>query len=78
MHPTRKRRLIAILIIIVGVGAAAAVATWSLQQNMLYFISPADAMEQHIPVDRQIRLGGPTVCDVVLFLWHQANSSANS
>jgi cytochrome c-type biogenesis protein CcmE len=58
MHPTRKRRLIGILVVIVGVGAAAAITTWSLRQNMLFFVSPADAMEQQIPVDRQIRLGG--------------------
>jgi cytochrome c-type biogenesis protein CcmE len=61
MHPTRKRRLLGIALILLGVGVAAAIATWSLQQNMLYFISPADTMEQHIPVDRQIRLGGLVV-----------------
>lgn len=58
MHPTRKRRLIAVLVIVIGVGAAAAVTTWSLRQNMLFFVSPADAMEQQIPANRQIRLGG--------------------
>jgi cytochrome c-type biogenesis protein CcmE len=58
MHPTRKRRLIAVLVIIVGVGAAAAVTTWSLRQNMLFFVSPADAMSQDIPAERQMRLGG--------------------
>lgn len=58
MHPIRKRRLFAVLLIVAGVGVAAAITTWSLRQNMLFFVSPADAMEQHIPVDRQIRLGG--------------------
>ena len=61
MHPTRKRRLFAVLLIVAGVGVAAAITTWSLRQNMLFFVSPADAMEQQIPADRQIRLGGLVV-----------------
>ena len=61
MHPTRKRRLIAVLLIVAGVGVAAAITSWSLRQNMLYFVSPADAMQQQLPAHRQIRLGGLVV-----------------
>jgi cytochrome c-type biogenesis protein CcmE len=35
--PTRKRRLIAVLLILAGVSLAAAIASYSLQQNLLYF-----------------------------------------
>jgi cytochrome c-type biogenesis protein CcmE len=58
MHPKRKRRLIAVVVILVGVGIASAVTTWSLRQNMLFFVSPSDLAAQDIPVGRSIRLGG--------------------
>jgi cytochrome c-type biogenesis protein CcmE len=56
--PTRKRRLIAVLLILAGVSLAAAIASYSLQQNLLYFQSPSDLAEQPIPAGRQFRLGG--------------------
>lgn len=58
MHPVRKRRLIGIIVIIVGVGIAAAITTWSLRQNMLYFIMPSDVQAQELPPGRAFRLGG--------------------
>ena len=58
MTPTRKRRLIAVLLILVGVGTAATIASYSLQQNLLYFQSPSDLVLQPIPPGRQFRLGG--------------------
>ena len=58
MTPTRKRRLIAVLLILAGVSLAAAIASYSLQQNLLYFQSPSDLAEQPIPPGRQFRLGG--------------------
>lgn len=61
MHPTRKRRLIAVLVILVGVGAASAITIYSLRQNMLFFVSPADITEQNLPLGREFRLGGLVV-----------------
>lgn len=58
MTPTRKRRLIAVLLILAGVSIAAAIASYSLQQNLLYFQSPSDLAQQPIPPGRQFRLGG--------------------
>lgn len=58
MTPTRKRRLVAVLLILAGVGIAAAIASYSLQQNLLYFQSPSDLALQPIPPGRQFRLGG--------------------
>jgi cytochrome c-type biogenesis protein CcmE len=58
MTPTRKRRLIATLIIVLGVGAAAAVAMRALNENMLFFVSPSDVIEQNMPAGKRFRLGG--------------------
>ena len=58
MTPTRKRRLIAVLLILAGVGIATVIASYSLQQNLLYFQSPSEVAEQAMPAGRQFRLGG--------------------
>jgi cytochrome c-type biogenesis protein CcmE len=58
MTPTRKRRLIGVLVIIVGVGVAAVVAIKSLNENMLFFVSPSDVKEQNLPAGKRFRLGG--------------------
>ena len=58
MHPKRKRRMIGVLAILGGVAIAVVIATWSLQQNMLFFVSPSDIEEQNLPVGREFRLGG--------------------
>ena len=58
MTPTRKRRLIGVLVIIVGVGSAAVVAMKSLNENMLFFVSPTDVQEQAMPAGKRFRLGG--------------------
>ena len=58
MTPTRKRRLIGVLVIIVGVGVAATVAIRSLNENMLFFVSPSDVKEQNLPAGKRFRLGG--------------------
>jgi cytochrome c-type biogenesis protein CcmE len=58
MTPTRKRRLIAVMVIIVGVGFAAVVAIKSLNENMLFFVSPTDVEEQSLPAGKRFRLGG--------------------
>ena len=61
MHPTRKRRMIGILVIFVGVSLAGALTIYSLRQNMLFFVSPADIEEQNLPIVREFRLGGLVV-----------------
>jgi len=61
MHPTRKRRMIGILVILAGVGLASAVTIYSLRQNMLFFVSPADIGAQNLPLGREFRLGGLVV-----------------
>ena len=58
MTPTRKRRLIGVLVIVIGVGMAAVVAIKSLNENMLFFVSPTDVKEQNLPANKRFRLGG--------------------
>lgn len=58
MTPTRKKRLIAVSLILLVLAAAAGVTIWSLQQNLLFFQSPAQLAEQSMPVGRSFRLGG--------------------
>ncbi len=58
MTPTRKKRLAVVGLIVLGVSAAATIAFTSLQDNMLFFVSPTDVHAQAFPADRQIRLGG--------------------
>ena len=61
MHPTRKRRMIGLIVILIGVGVASAVTIYSLRQNMLFFVSPADITEQNLLMGRIFRLGGLVV-----------------
>lgn len=58
MTPTRKRRLMAVVVIITGVGIAAVVAIKSLNENMLFFVSPTDVEAQSLPAGKRFRLGG--------------------
>ena len=58
MTPTRKRRLIGVLVIVIGVSIAAVVAIKSLNENMLFFVSPSDVQEQALPAGKRFRLGG--------------------
>ena len=58
MTPTRKRRLIAVSLILAVLAVAAGVTIWSLQQNLLFFQSPAMLQEQPMPPGRSFRLGG--------------------
>jgi len=53
--------MIGILVILAGVGLASALTIYSLRQNMLFFVSPADIEEQNLPLGREFRLGGLVV-----------------
>ena len=48
----------AVMVIVIGVGAAAVVAIKSLNENMLFFVSPTDVKEQSLPVGKRFWLGG--------------------
>jgi len=58
VHPKRKKRLIGVFVILLGVGVASGITIWSLQQNMLFFVTPGDVAQQPIPAGKPFRLGG--------------------
>jgi len=58
MTPTRKKRLSIVMLILVGVGTATAIAVTTMNDSILFFVSPSDVAAQSFPVDRRIRLGG--------------------
>ncbi|MDT8450066.1 MAG: cytochrome c maturation protein CcmE [Wenzhouxiangellaceae bacterium] len=61
MTPTRRKRALVVMALVVGVGIAATLAVRSLNQNMMFFLSPSDVQAQELPPDRQFRLGGLVV-----------------
>lgn len=61
MTPTRKKRALFVSLLVAGIAAAATVAFYSMNQNMMFFISPSDVQAQEFPPDRQFRLGGLVV-----------------
>lgn len=61
MTPTRRKRALIVFAVVVGVGAATAVAVTSLNDNMMFFISPSEVHGEALPPDRQFRLGGLVV-----------------
>lgn len=61
MTPKRKKRALIVLALVVGIGAATSVAVVSLNENMMFFISPSEVHTQDLPPDRQFRLGGLVV-----------------
>jgi len=58
MTPTRKKRLAVVMLILVGVGTATAIAVTTMNDSILFFVSPTNVAEQDFPHDRRIRLGG--------------------
>jgi cytochrome c-type biogenesis protein CcmE len=53
--------MIGLLVIVAGVAIASTITIYSLRQNMLFFVSPADITEQNLPLGREFRLGGLVV-----------------
>lgn len=61
MTPTRKRRLYAVLAIAVGMAGATALTLTALNDNMLFFFSPAEVHAGEVPAGANFRLGGMVV-----------------
>ncbi len=58
MTPKRKKRLAVIGLVLGGVAVAAALMLNAFQQNLLFFYTPTQLLEENLPRDRNIRLGG--------------------
>ncbi|MBS3743391.1 MAG: cytochrome c maturation protein CcmE [Wenzhouxiangellaceae bacterium] len=65
MTPTRKKRALIVAALVAGIGTATAVAVVSMNENMMFFISPSDVLNEELPPDRQFRLGGLVVDDSI-------------
>jgi len=56
--PKARRRLTLFLVIAPVVILAAGLALFALKDGVVYFYSPAQALEAHLPLGKPIRLGG--------------------
>jgi cytochrome c-type biogenesis protein CcmE len=61
MTPARKKRLSLILLMIVGVGVGVGFALNALNENIMFFFSPADIQAGKAPANKDFRVGGVVV-----------------
>ena len=56
---TRKRRRLYLLgLFLVGLGTATALTLSAFRDNLVFFYSPTDLAEKHVPAGRTVRIGG--------------------
>ena len=61
MTPARKKRLSLIILMIVGVAVGVGFALQSLNENIMFFFSPADIEAGKAPDNKDFRVGGIVV-----------------
>ena len=61
MTPARKKRLALIVLMIVGVGVGVSFALKALNENIMFFFSPADIEAGKAPDNKDFRVGGVVV-----------------
>ncbi len=61
MTPARKKRLSLIVLMLVGVGIGVGFALKSLNENIMFFFSPADIEAGKAPPNKDFRVGGIVV-----------------
>lgn len=61
MTPARKKRFALILLMLAGVGVALSFALKSLDENIMFFFTPADVLEGKAPQGKLFRIGGMVV-----------------
>jgi cytochrome c-type biogenesis protein CcmE len=61
MTPARKKRLTLIVLMVVGVAVGVSFALKSLNENIMFFFSPADILAGKAPVNKDFRVGGLVV-----------------
>jgi cytochrome c-type biogenesis protein CcmE len=54
----KRRRLYLVLAGMACLGVAAALVLNAFNDNLVFFYSPTDLKTKHVPVDRQLRIGG--------------------
>ncbi len=65
MRVQRKRRLYLVLALLAGVGGAVALGLAALNENLLYFYTPAQVVAGSVPAGHSIRIGGLVVAGSV-------------
>ncbi|MBI3677124.1 MAG: cytochrome c maturation protein CcmE [Proteobacteria bacterium] len=58
MNPKKRRRLAFAAAIVVAAAGGAALVVTALQDNVLYFYSPSDVIQKHVPAGVSFRIGG--------------------
>ncbi len=61
MTPARKKRLSLILLMVIGVAVGVGFALQSLNENIMFFFSPADIEAGKAPPNKDFRVGGVVV-----------------
>ena len=61
MTPARKKRLSLIVLMVVGVSVGVGFALNALNENIMFFFSPADIHAGKAPVNKDFRVGGVVV-----------------
>ncbi len=61
MTPARKKRLTLILLMVVGVAVGVGFALKALNENIMFFFSPADISAGKAPANKDFRVGGVVV-----------------
>ncbi len=61
MTPARKKRLALIVLMIAGVAVGVGFALNSLNQNIMFFLTPSEVLAGEAPRDRLFRVGGMVV-----------------
>ncbi len=61
MKPIRKQRLMLILLMLAGIGLAVTFALKAFNENLMYFFSTTDVVEDKAPKNTLFRLGGMVV-----------------
>ena len=61
MTPARKKRLSLIILMLIGVAVGVGFALKSLNENIMFFFSPADIEAGKAPINKDFRVGGVVV-----------------
>lgn len=61
MTPTRKKRLSLVVLMLVGVSVGVTFALKALNENIMFFFSPADIQAGKAPENKDFRVGGVVV-----------------
>jgi cytochrome c-type biogenesis protein CcmE len=66
MSPVQKKRMIVVVSLVMGLSVATGLVLFALKQNINLFYSPSQLLEQKVPVNKTIRVGGMVVKNSVV------------